>query len=141
MKEPYIIIFDGVCIFCNGAVRFIFRRDPRKVFVFSPMQSRFSKSLIEKYKVKDVGYDTFLLIKNGKCYLRTEAALEIAKDLSGYWVLFNVLKVLPRSLRDFFYRLFARNRYAIFGRSQSCMVPTPALQRRFILDKEFTGDE
>ena len=132
LENNHIVIFDGVCNFCNGAVNFIINRDPNKLFIFAPLQSEAAKNLIEKYSAQKVGFDTFLLIKNGQCFYRTDAALEIAKELSGYWYLFNVFKVLPRSFRDFFYRLFARNRYALFGRTEKCMVPTKALRKRFI---------
>ena len=132
MDNRRIIIFDGVCNFCNGAVNFIIKRDPSGVFVFTPMQSDIARSLIEKYKVPEVGVDTFLLIKDNECHMRTNAALEIAKELSGHCYLFGVLKVLPVSFRDYFYKLFARNRYNLFGKREVCMIPTPDVRARFI---------
>jgi predicted DCC family thiol-disulfide oxidoreductase YuxK len=132
MNEPHIVIFDGVCNFCNGAVDFIISRDPKCEFVFTPMQSDLAKELTEKYRIDNVGVDTFLLIKNGRCYIWSDAALEIARDLEGFWYLCLIFKVVPRSVRDFFYRVFARNRYALFGRQPICMVPTPELLDRFV---------
>ncbi|WP_339772433.1 DCC1-like thiol-disulfide oxidoreductase family protein [uncultured Paraglaciecola sp.] len=132
MDNRRIIIFDGVCNFCNGAVNFIIKRDPGGVFVFTPMQSDIARSLIEKYQVPEVGVNTFLLIKDNECYMRTNAALEIAKELSGQWYLFAALKVLPVSFRDYFYKLFARNRYKLFGKREVCMMPTPDKRSRFI---------
>ena len=132
MSTPHIIIFDGVCNFCHGAVNFIIKRDQKNVFKFAPMQSRVAKKLIEKHDVKDVGFDTFLLIKNDVCYFRTNAAIEITKDLSGFWFLFRAFGLLPRCIRDYFYRLFARNRYRIFGRTDSCMVPTQEAKSKFL---------
>ena len=130
--DRHIIVFDGVCKFCNGAVNFIIRRDPNKMFRFAPMQSEAGQRLIEKYNADMVGVDTFLLIKNGVCFERTDAALEIAKDLSGLWPLCRAFRVLPRSFRDFFYRKLAVNRYQLFGRFDECMVPTPEIRDRFI---------
>jgi predicted DCC family thiol-disulfide oxidoreductase YuxK len=132
MSQRYIVIFDGVCNFCNGAVNFIIRRDPKALFSFTPMQSDSGKRLIEKYDATMVGGDTFLLIKNGQCYERTDAAIEIAGDLNGLWSMFRVFKILPKSFRDYFYRLFARNRYKLFGRREECMIPSPEVRGRFI---------
>jgi predicted DCC family thiol-disulfide oxidoreductase YuxK len=132
MDDRHIIIFDGVCIFCNGAVNFIIKRDPLGRFVFTPMQSPAGQKLMEEYGATIVGIDTFLLVKDGQSFEHTDAALEIAKDLGGLWHWFRVLKVLPRPFRDYFYRLFARNRYKLFGRRESCMVPTASIRERFL---------
>lgn len=132
MEDKNIIIFDGICNFCNDSVNFIIRHDPKKKFMFVPMQSKEAIRLIEKYQVQYVGSDTILLIKNEQSYIRTDAALEITKDLSGYWYLFNLMKVLPRSFRDFFYNLFARNRYYLFGKRDACMIPSNDVRSRFI---------
>ncbi len=132
MDIRHIVIFDGVCNFCNGAVNFIIKRDPAGRFVFTPMQSAIGRELIEKHAATMVGVDTFLLIKDGKCLERTDAALEITKDLTGLWHWFRVVKALPRPVRDYFYRLFARNRYRLFGRREHCMVPTAEVRERFL---------
>lgn len=132
MSERHIVIFDGVCNVCNGAVNFIIRRDPHALFSFTPMQSEPGKRLTEKYDATMVGVDTLLLIKNGRCYERTDAAIEIAGDLTGLWSMFRVIKILPRSFRDYFYKLFARNRYRLFGRREECMIPSPEVSDRFI---------
>ena len=132
MTNRHIVIFDGVCNFCNSAVIFIIRRDPKALFAFTPMQSESGKRLTEKYNAPIAGVDTILLIKNGQCYERTDAALEIARDLTGLWFMFRILKVLPRSFRDYFYKLFARNRYKLFGRREECMIPSTEVRDRFI---------
>jgi len=132
MDNRHIVIFDGVCNFCNGAVNFIIKRDSTGRFVFTPMQSPTGQKLIEKYGAAMVGVDTFLLVKEGQCFERTDAALEITKDLSGLWHWFRVLKILPQPFLDHFYRLFARNRYRLFGRRETCMVPTAGVRDRFL---------
>ena len=123
MPNRHLIIFDGVCNFCTGSVNFIKKRDSRAVFGFAPMQTRYGQSLIQKYSVPDVRADTLILIKNGRCYLSTDAALEIIKDLSGLWFLFRVFEIVPRPLRDYFYNAFARKRYKLFGKRDTCMLP------------------
>ena len=122
MENQYIVIFDGVCNFCNGAVKFI----------ITPMQTQLAQNLMQKHQVYNVGIDTFLLIKNEQCYVFSTAALEISKDLKGLWFLFNVFRILPAAFRDYFYKLFARNRYQLFGRQQSCMVPADEVKSKFI---------
>ncbi|MBQ4862407.1 DUF393 domain-containing protein [Pseudoalteromonas sp. MMG013] len=132
MSTPHIIIFDGVCNFCNRSINFIIKRDHTNKFVFAPMQSPAAQKLIADYSAENVGVDTFLLIKNGQCFYRTNAAIEIAQDLCGGWPLVRVFKVLPRPIRDYFYRFFARNRYHIFGKTHACMLPTQALKNKFL---------
>lgn len=132
IDNKHIIVFDGICNFCNGAINFIIKHDPEGLFVFTPMQTELAQKLITEHKITNVGIDTFLLIKNGKTYIWTDAALEIAKDLDGYWYYFSILKILPRFIRDYLYRLFARNRYTLFGKRNQCMVPTPSVKQRFI---------
>ncbi len=136
MNKPDIVIFDGICNFCNGAVNFIIKRDPTAKFAFTPMQSPLAKELMAQYKIDNVGIDTFLLIKDGQCLVFSSAALEISKGLSGYWYLFNIFKLVPSPVRDVIYKLFARNRYRLFGKAATCMVPSPDVKSRFVgLDK------
>ncbi|MGB3210357.1 MAG: DCC1-like thiol-disulfide oxidoreductase family protein [Desulforhopalus sp.] len=132
MDNRHIIIFDGVCNFCNSGVLFIIKRDPQGVFAFTPMQSDTAKVLMAQYQIPAVELDTVLLIKDGSCYIRSDAVLEIVKDLTGFWYFFVIFKVLPTAVRDAFYRIFARNRYRLFGERESCMVPSAEIQSRFI---------
>ena len=132
MSEKKIVIFDGECNFCNGSVNFIIRRDPESAFSFSPIQCSYAQELIKKFQISKVGIDTFLLIKDGRCFSHSTAALEITKDLSGFWYLFGVFKLVPAPLRDVFYKAFARNRYALFGKQDACMVPSSDVRSRFV---------
>jgi len=132
MDDRHLIIFDGVCNFCNGSVNFIIRHDSQGQFVFTPMQSDLAQQKIDEYGITNVGVDTFLLIKNDRCYIWTDAALEITKDLDGYWKWMRFFKIIPRPIRDYCYRLFARNRYALFGRTDNCIVPSDEVKERFV---------
>ena len=131
MKSKDLVIYDGVCNFCNGAARFILKRDSAERFIFSPMQSEYAQTVIERYKVETVGVDTFMLVKNGRVFLWSDAALEIAKDLSGFWFLFGIFKIVPRPFRDYFYKIFARNRIKFFGGTNHCQIPDRDVLRRF----------
>ena len=132
MEHRYIVIFDGVCNFCSGAVKFIIKRDPQGVFAFTPMQSELAQELTERFNVPDVGTDTLVLIKEGECYVLSDAALEIARDLKGPWRFCYVFKVVPRPIRDAAYKLFARHRYRLFGKKNACMVPCAEVTSRFL---------
>jgi predicted DCC family thiol-disulfide oxidoreductase YuxK len=132
MDSRSIVIFDGVCNLCNGAVNFIIKRDPQAIFAFAPMQSDFAKELMKKHQIANIGIDTFLLIRDEECFVFSSAALEIAKDLTGYWKILNFFRIVPAVIRDAFYKLFARNRYRLFGRQETCMIPAEKVRSRFV---------
>ena len=132
MDKRHIVVFDGVCNFCNEAVNFIIKRDPEGLFAFTPIQSALAHDLINQHQINNLDVDTFLLIKNKQCFVFSSAALEIAMDLTGPWYMFRIFKLVPSRIRDFFYKLFAKNRYALFGRQETCMVPTEEVRSRFI---------
>ena len=125
-----IIIFDGVCYLCDASIHFILRQDKQQYFVFTPLQSQYAQDLMHQYAVAHLVEDTFILIKRGECYLRSDAALEISKSFTGAWRWLHYLKVVPRPIRDFMYSLIAKNRYRIFGRSNSCILPSEPLSKR-----------
>ncbi|MFH2132978.1 MAG: DCC1-like thiol-disulfide oxidoreductase family protein [bacterium] len=127
-----IVIFDGICNLCNAGVNFVIKRDPTGVFSFTPMQSDISQKLIKQYHAAAFDFDTFLLIKNGVCYERSDAIMEIMKDLTGYWSILRFFSFVPKPIRDYFYNLVARNRYQLFGKRNHCMVPTQDIRKRFI---------
>ena len=132
MEEKAIILFDGVCNLCNGAVTFVIKRDPKDRFRFAALQSEIGEELIHKYGLKDKGLDSIVLIEGEEAFVKSSAALRIARKLSGLWPLLYVFTILPRFLRDPFYNLIARNRYAWYGKRESCMIPTPELRAKFI---------
>ena len=132
MTKQHVIIFDGVCNFCNGAVNFIIKRDKNNSFVFAPMQSPTAQELIAQYGIENIVGDSFILIKNGHCYLRTDAALEVTKDLAGFWYLFRAFKLLPTAFRDYFYQMIAKNRYRFFGKKSHCVLPSDEEKSKFL---------
>ncbi len=96
------------------------------------MQTDLAKQLMHKHEIHNVDVDTFLLIKNDQCFVFSTAALEITKDLTGLWYLFNVFRIIPISVRDAIYKAFGRNRYRLFGRQETCIIPTEEVRARFI---------
>jgi predicted DCC family thiol-disulfide oxidoreductase YuxK len=132
MEEKAIILFDGVCNLCNGAVTFVIKRDPKDRFRFAALQSEIGEELVQKHGLKDKGLDSIVLIEGEKAFVKSSAALRIARKLSGGWPLLYVFNILPRFIRDPFYDLIARNRYSWYGKRESCMIPTPELRAKFI---------
>jgi predicted DCC family thiol-disulfide oxidoreductase YuxK len=129
-----IVIFDGVCNLCARSVQFILRHESGPRFQFSPVQSAAGARLLGAHGHSAIDVTTFVLISDGKIYTRSAAALRIAKHFKGPWRLLRVLWIVPRPLRDMLYNFVARNRYSWFGRSDSCLMPTPELRARFSYD-------
>lgn len=127
-----IILFDGVCNLCNGAVNFVIKRDPRNVFKFTPLQEKQGVLLLKKHAVDARKLDSIVLIENGNVYIKSSAALRIAKKLSGLWPLFFVLLIIPSFIRDGVYDFIAKNRYKWFGKKEQCMIPTPGFREKFL---------
>jgi predicted DCC family thiol-disulfide oxidoreductase YuxK len=127
-----IVLFDGLCNFCDASVNFIIDHDPRGRFRFAPLQSEAAKALLLRHGLDAQQLQSVALIEEGSCYTRSTAALRIARRLSGPWRLLYGLIGVPRSMRDFVYDWIARNRYRWFGRRDACRVPTPELRSRFL---------
>ena len=129
----HVVFFDGVCNLCNWSVDFIIKRDPKGVFKFASLQSDVAQRLLKQQQaVVDNGMRTIVLLKNDRLYYRSDAVLEICRDLSNPWPLLSTFKVIPRFIRDAVYRLISRNRYRWFGQKDTCRVPTVEEQLRFL---------
>lgn len=126
-----IVLFDGVCNFCNGAVNFIIRHDADKKFRFAPLQSEIGQELKAKHDIGD-DVDSIVLVENDKAYLHSTAGLRIARTIGGIWSLGYVFIIVPAFIRDWAYKLFAKHRYRLFGRQDACMLPTPDVRERFL---------
>ena len=127
-----VILFDGVCNLCNGAVQFIIKRDKTSKFLFASLQSDFGQSQLQKFGLDPSKLHSIIALDNGKFYERSDAALKIASGLAQPWPMLGVFRILPRFLRDWVYDLIANNRYKMFGKRESCMIPTPELKGRFV---------
>ncbi len=132
-QKQNIIIFDGVCNFCNNGVNFIIKRDKHAKFLFSPMQSNIAQDIMAKYDFDQTNLNTILLIKDGKCFSKSDAVIEITKELSAFWYIFSYFKVFPLFIRDYIYDVVSKNRYKLFGKKSSCIMPTKGLEDRFLV--------
>ena len=129
--QPYIVLFDGLCNLCNGAVQFIIRHDKKNRFVFASLQSEVAKKLLNEIQVPS-SLDTIVLIKGHKHFEKSDAVLEIAKNLSGLWPMVYGFKIIPRILRDVLYKWVAKNRYTWFGKRESCVSPSAEISTKFL---------
>jgi predicted DCC family thiol-disulfide oxidoreductase YuxK len=134
MNEPGadLILFDGVCNLCNGLVRFIIKRDPAARFKFASLQSEIGHEWLKRFGLTNDAPDSVVLIKDEKYYLKSTGVLKILKDLGGIWKVFYIFIIIPRPFRDFVYDMIAKSRYRIFGKQDTCMIPTPELKDRFL---------
>ncbi len=134
MKEPKkIILFDGVCTVCNGFVQFIIKRDKEDLFRFASLQSEIAQKLLSERTIDTQKIDSVVLIEPGVAYyLKSDAALEIGKELKGYRTLSKILGLIPSSLRNIVYDIIARNRYSWYGKKDECMIPTPEIKSKFL---------
>ena len=129
---PATVVFDGVCVFCSGWVRFLMARDRARRFRFATMQSDAGRRLLAGHGIDPDDPISFLLVDRERAYTDSTAALRILTRLGGWWRLAGTLYAVPRPLRDAVYRFVARRRYRWFGKRESCFVPTRETKDRFL---------
>ena len=127
-----VVLFDGVCNYCNTMINFIIRQDKQKKYLFATLQSAFGQKLLQQFHLPTHSFDSFLILDKGKLYSKSTAALRIYNQLPWYWKWTQLFWVFPKFLRDAVYNVIARNRYKWFGKRNECMVPRPELKERFL---------
>ncbi|WP_394888936.1 thiol-disulfide oxidoreductase DCC family protein [Mesorhizobium sp. AaZ16] len=126
-----LIVFDGICVLCSGFARTVVRLDREARFRFTTAQSPFGEALYRRHGLRTDVYETNLVIIDGIAYTRMDGFIAVL-DAVGWRRSAKMLRMLPRRLRDALYGLIARNRYALFGRKESCAIPSIALRERII---------
>lgn len=134
MNRQAVILFDGVCNFCNGAVNFAIKRDKKSLLKFAPLQSDVAKELLSTFNLSSEEMNSFVLIENEKSYTRSTAALRVCRYLNSLWPLMYGFIIVPEFIRDGIYDWIANNRYHWFGKKEVCMIPTPEVRSRFLND-------
>jgi len=114
-----IVLFDGVCNFCNYWVKFAVKHDRKKKLKFAPLQGETAKRVLSQHHLDPTSLSSVILVDKGKAYTQSSAAI-----LYG-------LIIIPKTLRDFLYNIIARNRYRWFGKKETCMIPPPGWKERF----------
>ena len=131
-----IILFDGVCNFCNSSVNFVLEHDRAQIFHFSPLQSEKGTELLSRQGREETDLRALILIDENELLEGMDALIRISKYLKGYPRLLYLLRFLPRKIRDGVYALIARNRYKWFGKKEVCRVPSPGEEERFLTTGE-----
>ncbi len=132
MQNHHIILFDGVCNFCNFWVNFIIDRDKDDIFKFAALQSEAGQKLLNKFNLKTEDFDTFILIDSEIYFTKSTAALKIARKLNYPVKVLYYFIFIPKFLRDLIYSLIAINRYKFFGKRDVCRVPTENEKKNFL---------
>jgi predicted DCC family thiol-disulfide oxidoreductase YuxK len=126
-----IVLFDGVCNFCQSSVQFIIKHESNQELKFASLQSEFGKSIIQQYQIpKDT--DSIVFIEQQKAYIKSDAALKISTYFKFPFNLLIILKIVPTFIRNKVYDYIAKNRYAWFGKQDACMLPSAEIRNRFI---------
>jgi len=132
-----LVLFDGYCNLCNGAVQFILKRDKKSYFYFASLSWPVAEPILNSSEeLREV--DSIILYEGEKVFTKSSAALKIASKLGGLWPAMNVFWVLPKFLRDPVYNFIARNRYKWFGKKDTCMMPESDVSHRFLDEKRST---
>lgn len=126
-----LILFDGVCLLCSAWVRFVVARDRAARFRFVTIQDGAGSGLAASLGMDPAEPETNAAVLGGRALFKSDAALAVLRHLPG-WRWTAALRAVPRPVRDWLYDRVARNRYRLFGRADTCMVPTPELASRFV---------
>lgn len=128
-----IILFDGVCNLCNSAVQYVIKYDKKDVFRFVALQSELGIEILEYIGINSKNIDSIILYEPGKAYYyKSTAALEIAKSLGGLFTFGTVFRIIPTEIRNYVYDYVAKNRYKWYGKQESCLLPTLAMNSKFL---------
>ena len=128
---PNLIVFDGECVLCSGFFRFVTARDDGR-FMFATAQSDVGRGIYADLGLSQTDFETNIVMINGTTYQRLDAFCAAMRQLGWPWRVLSVGRFLPRFIKDPMYHLIARNRYRIFGRYDTCMIPTPDVRARFV---------
>jgi predicted DCC family thiol-disulfide oxidoreductase YuxK len=130
-----VILFDGVCKLCNTWSKFIIKYDKQQRFKLCSVQSTQGQSILKHFSLPTEHFDTMLYVQGNQLFDKSDAFLNIVKELGLPWRLFYVFKILPKSIRNWLYNRIALNRYRLFGKYESCMLPNKEDEHRFLKSK------
>ena len=132
VSENHLVLFDNVCHLCSASVQFILRHNTDQSIKFASIQSEVGHQILRFYGFDTDTYETMLYLEDGQLYTRSTAVLKITKHLAWPWRFVQVLCIIPKDIRDWFYDRIARNRYKLFGKRDRCYIPDAKMLSRFL---------
>jgi predicted DCC family thiol-disulfide oxidoreductase YuxK len=130
--DKALLVFDGVCVLCSASARFVLKRDHARRFRFATAQSPLGQALFRHYGLDAQSFETNLVLYEGRAYGKLDTVVVAGMLLGGVWRALSLLRLLPRAVADWIYDCVAQNRYRLFGRTETCMMPPPEWRDRFI---------
>jgi len=130
--DKTVVLFDGVCNFCNHTINFLIDHDPADRFRFAAQQSDVGQKIMHENGLGDLMLNTMIVFDEGKVYTHSAAAVRIARHMPGAWKMLSSMWIVPKFLRDFGYKSFAKYRYKLFGQVEACRMPTPEIRAKFL---------
>ncbi|MGB1204589.1 MAG: thiol-disulfide oxidoreductase DCC family protein [Chitinophagales bacterium] len=127
-----LLLFDGVCNLCNASVQFVIKYNAKKNVQFSALQSETGQAILKKNGLTTTNFDTIVLLENDTIYTKSTAALRLCRHFDGFYRFLYIFIIVPTPIRNFVYSFISKNRYRWFGKEESCWLPTPDLQKRFV---------
>jgi predicted DCC family thiol-disulfide oxidoreductase YuxK len=127
-----IILFDGVCNLCSNSVSLLIKYDKNNIFRFAAMQTKAGERIMQEYHILN-DRKSIILIKKGTVFYKSDAVIEIAKQITGWPSILKYGFLFPKFLRDGMYDLIAKNRYFLFGKKDTCSTPSEKDIKKFIL--------
>lgn len=131
IKQP-LILFDGYCNLCSSSVQFIIKRDKKNQYFFASLQSEIGAKILEHFKINSTNLESVILLKRNRVFIESNAALQIAKTLSGLWPIMYIFIIIPSFFRNLVYQFVSKNRYRWFGKKESCWMPNKEILSRFL---------
>lgn len=131
------MLYDGVCGLCNRLTQFLLRHDSKDRLRYASLQSEFAGTILRRHGADPNDLDTVCVVlnygePNERVLVRSDAILQLGRELGGIWQVGTWGKILPRSIRDALYKLVARNRYRVFGKYETCILPEPRHRAKFL---------
>jgi predicted DCC family thiol-disulfide oxidoreductase YuxK len=131
-----VVLFDGVCKLCNVWSKFLIQNDQKRIFKLCSVQSNEGKAILTHFGLSTLSYDTMLYVDGSRCFQKSDAFIRVMAKLGYPWKIACGLFIVPKPLRNWLYDRIALNRYRLFGRNESCILPTPDHNSRFLNAKK-----
>jgi predicted DCC family thiol-disulfide oxidoreductase YuxK len=132
INNKTILLFDGYCNLCQSSVQFVLRHEKKPELYFTSLQSEIGIQLLKHYSINPNEVDSLVLIENNTAFIKSSAALRLAKYLKGAYPIAFAFIIIPAFVRNSVYDFIAKNRYKWYGKQDSCMVPDKDLMKRFL---------